>query len=242
MEVSITTRNQPSRTEIWHMFDRIAKRYDLLNHLLSFGQDIRWRKKAGRFLKQNSQQYILDLATGTADQILTLFKHEQQVSSAVGTDLAKEMLSIGRQKLKKANLDEQIVLQEGDVENIMYGEGTFDAVTIAFGIRNTTRVEKSLSEMYRVLRPGGRAIILEFSLPKNPVVKKIYLLYFRYVLPVVGSVISGDSYAYSYLNQTVETFPYGDSFCRLMTQAGFMGVSMHSLTFGIAAIYYGDKP
>jgi demethylmenaquinone methyltransferase/2-methoxy-6-polyprenyl-1,4-benzoquinol methylase len=124
----------------------------------------------------------------------------------------------------------------------MYGEGTFDAVTIAFGIRNTTRVEKSLSEMYRVLRPGGRAIILEFSLPKNPVVKKIYLLYFRYVLPVVGSVISGDSYAYSYLNQTVETFPYGDSFCRLMTQAGFMGVSMHSLTFGIAAIYYGDKP
>lgn len=237
----IEKKKQPPRIEIWRMFDRIARRYDLLNHLLSLGQDIRWRKKVARFLVNKYDQYILDLATGTGDQLLYLFSCSDRIDRALGTDLALKMLDRGREKVKKRKLDDRIVLEEGDAENIQYPDNTFDAVTISFGIRNVMSVERSLSEMYRVLKPAGRVLILEFSIPQNILMRSIYLFYFRYLLPFIGSVISGDGSAYRYLNKTVEGFPYGDSFCQLLRESGFQNVSMYPQTFGIATIYCGDK-
>lgn len=237
----IEKKKQPPRIEIWRMFDRIARRYDLLNHLLSLGQDIRWRKKVARFLVNKYDQYILDLATGTGDQLLYLFSCSDRIDRALGTDLALKMLDRGREKVKKRKLDDRIVLEEGDAENIQYPDNTFDAVTISFGIRNVMSVERSLSEMYRVLKPAGRVLILEFSIPQNILMRSIYLFYFRYLLPFIGSVISGDGSAYRYLNNTVEGFPYGDAFCQMLRESGFQNVSMYPQTFGIATIYYGDK-
>lgn len=237
----IEKKKQPPRTGIWRMFDRIARRYDLLNHLLSLGQDIRWRKKVARFLVNKYDQYILDLATGTGDQLLYMFSCSDLIDRALGTDLALKMLDRGREKVKKRKLEDRIVLEEGDAENIQYPDNIFDAVTISFGIRNLMSVERSLSEMYRVLKPAGRVLILEFSIPQNILMRSIYLFYFRYLLPFIGSVISGDRYAYRYLNETVEGFPYGDAFCQLLRESGFQNVSMYPQTFGIATIYCGDK-
>jgi len=241
MDVLIEKKKQPPRTGIWRMFDRIARRYDLLNHLLSLGQDIRWRKKVTRFLVNKYDQYILDLATGTGDQLLYMFSCSDLIDRALGTDLALKMLDRGREKVKKRKLEDRIVLEEGDAENIQYPDNIFDAVTISFGIRNLMSVERSLSEMYRVLKPAGRVLILEFSIPQNILMRSIYLFYFRYLLPFIGSVISGDRYAYRYLNETVEGFPYGDAFCQLLRESGFQNVSMYPQTFGIATIYCGDK-
>jgi demethylmenaquinone methyltransferase/2-methoxy-6-polyprenyl-1,4-benzoquinol methylase len=241
MEVLIEKKNQPPRTDIWQMFDRIARRYDLLNRLLSFGQDSRWRKRVARFLTDMDNQYILDLATGTADQLLSLLENSTQINRVTGTDLSVNMLEIGRKKVKKKQLNDRISLEEGSAEKINHSDNTFDAVTISFGIRNVVSVSRSLSEMYRVLKPSGRVLILEFSIPKNRLVRRLYLLYFRYVLPSLGSVISGDGYAYKYLNETVETFPYGDDFCQLLVNSGFQNVFMYPMTFGIATIYVGDK-
>jgi demethylmenaquinone methyltransferase/2-methoxy-6-polyprenyl-1,4-benzoquinol methylase len=151
------------------------------------------------------------------------------------------MLEIGRNKINKQNFSGRISLQEGSAEQIDFPDNTFDAVTISFGIRNVVNVSQALSEMYRVIKPSGRVLILEFSIPKNRLMRRIYLLYFRYILPILGSVISGDGYAYRYLNQTVETFPYGDDFCHLIVTAGFQNVRMHPMTFGIATIYVGEK-
>jgi len=241
MELLISTDKHPPRAQIWKMFDRIAGRYDLLNHLLSMGQDIRWRKKVAQILPDKSNQKILDLATGTGDQLLSLYKNSDRIASATGTDLASEMIAIGKEKVQQQELDDVITLQEGDAEDIQFDDGSFDAITISFGIRNVTDVKKSLAEMYRALKSEGRAIILEFSLPKNRIIKKLYLLYFRYILPFIGELISGDRDAYRYLNQTVETFPYGHAFCELISAQGFENVKMMPLTFGVATIYYGDK-
>ena len=241
MELLVKTDKQPPRAQVWQMFDRIAGRYDLLNHILSFGQDIRWRKKVANILPERTNQSILDLATGTGDQLFYLLQCSKRIAYATGTDLATEMLARGREKIRQRQLQDVISLQEGDAENIRYDDKSFDALTITFGIRNVTDVNKSLAEMYRVLKPGGRVIILEFSLPKNIIIKKLYLLYFRHILPFIGGLISGDRYAYRYLNQTVETFPYGETFCNLISLQGFKKVKMIPLTFGVATIYYADK-
>ena len=180
MELLVRINKQPPRVQVWQMFDRIAGRYDLLNHLLSFGQDIRWRKKVSSILPEKPNQTILDLATGTGDQLFYLLQSSDRIAYATGTDLATEMLARGREKVRQRQLEDVISLQEGDAENIRYDDQSFDALTMAFGIRNVMDVNKSLAEMYRVLKPGGRVIILEFSLPKNIIIKKLYLLYFRY--------------------------------------------------------------
>ncbi len=151
------------------------------------------------------------------------------------------MLGVGRQKITDRNLDQELSLQIGDATNISFLDDSFDAVTIAFGIRNVENLRKSLREMHRVLKPGGRAVILEFSLPANRFIRALYLFYFRNILPKVGALISGDKYAYQYLNETVESFPYGDDFCDLMKAVGFRKVKSTPLTFGIATIYQGDK-
>lgn len=230
----------PSRTEVWRMFDRIAHRYDLLNRMLSFGQDLVWRKRMKRYLPDGDGLKLLDLATGTGDQLICLAE-DPRIVSGVGMDLAEKMLDVGREKLARMDGGGRFRLETGDAVKVPVKEAYADVVTVSFGIRNVVSVQEALAEMYRVLKPNGRVLILEFSLPRNAVLRALYLFYFRHILPRVGSVISGDAYAYRYLNQTVETFPYGEAFCELMRSVGFREVHAHPMTFGIASIYQGDK-
>jgi demethylmenaquinone methyltransferase/2-methoxy-6-polyprenyl-1,4-benzoquinol methylase len=238
----VKTDKQPERSGVWQMFNRIAGRYDILNHLLSLGQDIRWRKKVATVLPEREDMFILDLATGTGDQLIYLLQNTSKIKKAIGTDLAIEMLEIGKKKIRKTGLTRLISLEEGDARQIRYDDCTFDMTTIAFGIRNVTEVNRALSEMFRVLKNGGRSVILEFSLPENPLIRTVYLIYFRYILPLIGGFVSGDSQAYRYLNQTVESFPFGEDFCDLIRAAGFENVNKIPLLNGIATIYYGDRP
>jgi len=223
------------------MFDRIAHRYDLLNRLLSGRRDVAWRRRVAVMLPDRSDLEVLDIATGTADVLLTLFERRPNVAHGIGADMAGKMLAIGSEKIRRIGLEGRIELIQADALALPFADSSFDAVTIAFGIRNVTDVPRGLAEMRRVLRPGGRALILEFSLPKNALIRWAYLLYFRHILPRLGALISGDRGAYRYLNRTVEDFPYGAAFCRLMQAAGFENVTDDSLTFGIASIYSGDR-
>lgn len=231
----------PNRTDVHKMFDRISARYDLLNRLLSFRRDIIWRKKLAELLPQKNNLKILDLATGTGDVLLSVVANNQQIDFGVGVDMASEMLKLAKLKIDKYRLANKLFLVRGDAIKIPFDDNSFDVTTIAFGIRNVVDVELSLKEMYRVLNPSGKTLILEFSLPKSRMVKSLYLFYFRRILPVLGWIISGDSYAYKYLNQTVETFPYGEDFCELLKKAGFGSVKQHPMTLGIATVYEGTK-
>lgn len=223
------------------MFDRIAHRYDLLNHLLSGNRDFAWRRGVAELLPDKDCQTVLDLATGTGDQLLALYE-SGKVKTGIGLDLAEKMLELGRQKISGRGLTPQLELRQGDAEAIPFETGTFDAVTMSFGIRNVIDVEDTLREILRVLVPGGRALILEFSLPCNRLIRKLYLFYLRHVLPVLGGLISGERGAYRYLNQTIESFPSGEDFCSLMLRAGYSRVEFKPLTLGIASIYLGEKP
>lgn len=222
------------------MFDRIAGRYDFLNHFLSLNRDRIWRKKLAGQLPNGDNLSALDLATGTADQLLAL-QSGGQVSSGAGLDMALEMLKIGQLKLVQQGLENRFALVRADACCLPFAAESFEVVSISFGIRNVLDVDLALREMARVLRPGGRALILEFSLPSSVILRKLYLFYFRRILPRLGGMISGDRHAYRYLNETVESFPYGDSFCALMSKAGFVDVQGTPLTFGIATLYQGDK-
>jgi demethylmenaquinone methyltransferase/2-methoxy-6-polyprenyl-1,4-benzoquinol methylase len=222
------------------MFDRIAARYDLLNHLLSAGQDIRWRAKVKKYLPARNDLELLDIATGTGDQLLSLLG-DKRVSAAVGVDLAMEMIRIGRKKAENRQLSDVVEFRNGDACDLDFPDNRFDVVTISFGIRNVLDLDKAISEMYRVLNDQGRLIILEFSLPRRRVLRSMYLWYFRKILPSIGSAISGDGYAYRYLNQTVETFPFGQEFCNFLLRAGFNNAQAIPLTLGVATIYVADK-
>lgn len=236
-----TNRDEPKRENVQEMFDRISPRYDLLNRLLSFRSDVAWRKKVARLLPDKNRVELLDIATGTGDIILTLMAQNTAITYAVGLDMAGEMLTIAKKKFNTDSKYAHIPLIRSDACSLPFDTNSFDATTIAFGIRNVIDVHLALREMYRVIRPGGKSLILEFSLPSNRLIRSAYLFYFRHILPLVGGIISGDSYAYKYLNRTVETFPYGNEFCSLMTDAGFENVKQHRLTFGVASIYEGMK-
>lgn len=229
------------KSESWKMFDEISPRYDLLNHLLSFGLHIIWRKRLLQFIPEKSHLRLLDLATGTGDVLISLAKGlGTKLSYGLGLDLADKMLSIAQEKINRTAL-KNIEVSHGDAMNIPLTDNSFDVVTISFGIRNTENPTKVLSEMYHVLNYSGRAIILEFSLPKNGFVRALHLFYLRTLVPAIGWIFSGHYKAYKYLNQTIETFPYGESFCKLMKDAGFKNVCVHELLFGVATIYVGDK-
>ena len=231
----------PSRQDVYRMFDRIASRYDLVNRLLSFGQDIRWRKKLAALLPDIQSQSILDLATGTGDVLLNLVKYSKNIKYGIGLDMSAKMLAEAKRKLPASTISENLSLVRADATNIPCCDSSFDTVTIAFGIRNVTDVKKSLSEMYRVLTGGGKVLILEFSLPPNRLIRKLHLFYLRYLLPAIGGFISGDKEAYQYLNRTIESFPYGGEFLKLLDETGFKSTKAHPLTFGVATIYEGEK-
>ncbi len=223
------------------MFDRIAHRYDLLNRLLSFGQDQGWRRRVLQFLPPRRAMHVLDMATGTGDLAMSMVQYSPAIGEVVGLDLSGNMLEIGKRKVLRAGQSGKITLQKGDAMAIPFADESFDAVTIAFGIRNVVDCKAALSEMYRVLKPSGRVIVLEFSLPENALLRCCYLFYFRHVLPVLGGFISGNKEAYRYLNQSVEHFPYGARFVSMMRTVGFHDVQCNPLTFGVASIYCGEK-
>lgn len=227
------------KEQVATMFNNISHRYDFLNHFLSLGIDILWRKKAIRLLKKESPKHILDVATGTADlAIEALSLNPERI---VGIDISDKMLAVGKKKLEKLGVDHIIQLQLGDSENLPFDDDTFDAYTVSFGVRNFENLQKGLTEMLRVLRPGGMGVILEFSKPRVFPVKQIYSFYFNKVLPTIGKVISKDKAAYTYLPESVDAFPDGKDFIDLLHQSGYKECEYKSLLFGIASIYTGKK-
>lgn len=223
------------------MFDRIAKRYDVLNRVLSFRRDVAWRRFLYEKLPEGSGLEVLDLATGTGDVLLGLVAAGDKVARGVGVDKSSRMLAYGSKKVEARGLTGKLKLLRSDASELGIKGESFDAATMAFGIRNVADVAGTLREIGRILKPGGRVLILEFSLPGNRVIRGLYLFYFRHILTRIGAIVSGDRDAYRYLNRTVEGFPRGEAFCLMLRDAGFESVRAHPLTFGVATLYEGDK-
>lgn len=221
------------------MFDGIANRYDFLNRLLSFRIDKLWRKKVIKKLMPFQPKHILDVATGTADLALALTA--LQPTSITGIDISAGMLEIGRQKVAKNRMAGIIKLEKADSENLPFEGNTFDAVTVAFGVRNFENLTKGLQEIHRVLQPDGQFVILEFSKVKKAPLKQFYHFYFRYITPLIGKLFSKDAKAYTYLPNSVQVFPEGEEMCVILQKVGFKKVVCTSLSFGIASIYHCQK-
>jgi demethylmenaquinone methyltransferase / 2-methoxy-6-polyprenyl-1,4-benzoquinol methylase len=233
----------PTKSQSWQMFDRIAPTYDLLNRLLSMGIDRGWRRRLTKFLPEKPDHLdLLDLATGTGDQLFTLWEMAPgRWRSLTGTDLSENMLGKAKDKSPGRIPEGLVTWRTASAQDLPYGEAAFDVATMSFGIRNVPEPQRALGEIYRVLRPGGRALILEFSLPKFFLLRWPYLFYFRYVLPWIGGKVSGDAAAYRYLNRTVESFPYEGAFLAWMEEAGFRKTRFFRISGGIACLYLGDK-
>lgn len=232
----------PKKERIRQLFDNIAPEYDRLNHLLSLDIDKTWRRRAVRQIVDTSAPLnILDVACGTGDFAVAIARKAAEGSHITGLDLSEGMLSIGREKILKAGLASVIGLEQGDSEDIPYGEGCFDRVSAAFGVRNFEHLDKGLREMFRVLKKGGKLVILELSVPRNSVMRWLYNLYFLKILPVIGGRVSGDRGAYEYLPASVLNFPGPDRFREMMTGAGFSQVRHKAFTFGICRMYIGIK-
>lgn len=228
------------KEQVANMFNNISHTYDFLNHFLSLGIDIIWRKKAIGELKAIQPRLILDVATGTGDFAFEAIK-TLKPEKVVGVDISEGMLDVARKKIKERNLESVFSVQLGDSEGLHFEDNHFDAITVAFGVRNYENLEKGLADMYRVLKPGGKIVVLEFSKPRKFPVKQAYNFYSNQILPVFGKLFSKDSNAYTYLPESVAAFPDGDAFNQLMTKVGFKGAKDIRMTFGICAIYTGVK-
>lgn len=227
------------KQQIEQMFDNISPNYDFLNRSLSLGIDVWWRKKMMLELKGISLNQVLDIATGTADVALATSKLKP--NSIIGVDISEGMLSVGRIKVEKKGLSSLIKLQKADSENLPFSENHFDAITVAFGVRNFEHLSKGLDEMCRVIKPGGKLVILEFSRPRIFPVKQLYDFYFRYFCPWWGKVVSKDNSAYKYLYDSVSAFPEGEQFLIIAKQSGFKQLKAQRLTFGIVSLYTATK-
>ena len=227
------------KEKVQEMFNGIAPRYDLLNHLLSMGIDKSWRRKAMRELEGGRRGTVLDIACGTGDFSIEALRHG--VERVVGADISENMLAVAREKAREKGLEDRLEFRYGDSENLDFEDGTFDAVTVAFGVRNFEHLERGLAEMCRVLRPGGKVVVLEFSTPERFPMKQLYRFYFKQILPRVGGFVSGDRKAYEYLPASVFAFPQGDRFLQIMRSCGYRNVAQRRLTFGIASLYTGEK-
>ena len=232
-------RQTAKKADVRDMFDSIAPRYDFLNHFLSMGIDRLWRRKAIRIIGKHQHNKILDIATGTGDMAILASKLKPELIA--GVDISSEMINVQKQKLAKRKLDHLIKPQVADGENIPFDTDTFDIVMTAFGVRNFENLEKGLQEMHRVLNDGGMALILEFSSPQKSPFKQLYNFYFTRILPRVGRLVSKDMEAYTYLPDSVSTFPSGNDFTEILEDAGFNNTRSIPLTFGIASIYTGEK-
>ena len=232
--------NNKERAAIAQMFDSIALRYDSLNHFFSLHVDKLWRRKAVNELRGLSICKVLDVATGTADLALVIQKRLKP-EHITGVDISEGMLAIGRKKVERKGLERQISLQYGDSEALPFDAQTFDAVTVGFGVRNFENLEKGLNEMYRVLKTGGKVLILELTIPQNPVIRAIHKFYISLILPFFGRLLSSNAYAYKYLPESVQSFPQGAEFKKIMERCGFDNVRIRTLSFGAATIYTGLK-
>ena len=222
------------------MFDQIAFRYDFLNRFLSGGIDVWWRKKAIQQLKELAPDTILDVATGTGDFAIISYKmlHPTMIT---GIDISEGMLEVGRKKIVKMELQDKIELLQGDSEAILFGDNSFDAVTVAFGVRNFENLEKGLGEIRRVLKPGGKLVVLEFTRPHLPVVKQFYGFYMKYITPTVGRIFSKNNEAYQYLNDSVFQFPERQNFTNILKNSNYRNAFYKTLTLGICTIYCAEK-
>jgi demethylmenaquinone methyltransferase/2-methoxy-6-polyprenyl-1,4-benzoquinol methylase len=227
------------KEQVAEMFNNIAPKYDVLNRILSLGIDISWRKKAIKMLESKQPKMILDVATGTADFAIMAMKLNPE--KIIGVDISEKMLDYGRIKIKNKLLENKIELRSGDSENLPFESNTFDAITVAFGVRNFENLLKGLSEMNRVLKPGATCLVLEFSKPTAFPFKQIYNFYFFNILPFIGKIVSKDNSAYTYLPESVNSFPDGIDFITIYKKAGFSQCKQIKLLFGIASIYEGIK-
>lgn len=237
--VPYKTDQAGKKAQVARMFDNISGHYDFLNHFLSLGIDVLWRKKAIRQLREIHPKVILDVATGTGDfAVEALSLHPDKV---IGVDISEGMLEVGRNKLQRRGLDNTIELMTGDSENLPFEENNFDAIIVAFGVRNFENLEKGLREMLRVLRPGGKVVILEFSKPTGFPFRHLYHFYFKFILPKIGRWVSRDSSAYTYLPESVQAFPNGKEFLSILSALGYKKTAWTPLTFGISSLYTGIK-
>ena len=238
--VPFKNSTESKKKQVENMFDKIAFRYDFLNRFLSAGIDVGWRKKAIRQLVSLHPKTILDVATGTGDFAITSYKILMP-EKITGIDISEGMLEIGRKKIEKAGLENSIELINGDSEAILFPDNSFDAVTVAFGVRNFEDLEKGLSEIKRVLKPGGKLIVAECTKPSLPVIKQMYHFYMKFITPKIGKVIAKNNEAYQYLNDSVLRFPEKKSFIKILNQTGYRNTFYKTLTLGICTIYCGEK-
>lgn len=232
-------KNTAKKEQVAEMFNNISRKYDFLNHFLSLGIDIIWRKKAIKLLKKDNPALILDIATGTGDFAIEALALKPE--KVIGVDISEGMLEMGRKKLKKKGLDNKIELKLGDSEGLQFDDNKFDAIIVSFGVRNFENLEKGLADMFRVLKPGGKVVILEFSRPKSFPFKQIYNFYFKAILPKIGRLVSKDNAAYTYLPESVKAFPDGQNFLNVLESVGYKSTKCKPLTFGISSIYTGVK-
>lgn len=232
---------QTKKEQVEEMFDNIAPTYDKLNHIMSLNIDRIWRRRVMRIVRRSKAVKIMDVATGTGDLAIAMAKRVDR-TQILGVDLSEEMLAVARQKIQKQGLEERIMLEKGDAENLsMVADGSVDAVTVAFGVRNFENIEAGLKEMWRTLKPGGKLVVLEFSIPKNKFVRWVYAQYSHRIIPRIGSLISKDKRAYVYLPESVDEFPSPERFSLMLQEVGFKSVKRRSQSFGIAYIYEATK-
>lgn len=227
------------KEQVTEMFDTISENYDGLNRVISFGIDIKWRKKVVAIVGKIQPNKILDVATGTGDLAISLSKTGAE--EIIGLDISTGMLEIGKQKIKSKLLSDTIKMVVGDSENLPYQDNYFDAITVAFGVRNFENLEKGLAEIYRVLKPGGVFVVLETSIPTKTPYKQGYNFYSKRILPLIGKVFSKDKSAYTYLSESAAAFPYGEAFNNILKKIGFIDVEDMPQTFGVATIYKASK-
>jgi demethylmenaquinone methyltransferase/2-methoxy-6-polyprenyl-1,4-benzoquinol methylase len=232
-------RDTSKKEEVATMFNNISKRYDFLNHFLSLGIDKIWRKKAIRLLQEIQPKSVLDIATGTGDFAIAALKLKPE--EVIGVDISQGMLDVGIEKMKRKGVDNIISMQLGDSEKLPFEDMRFDALTVGFGVRNYENLEQGLSDMLRVLKTDGRAIILEFSKPRKFPVKQTFGFYSKRVIPFLGKTISKDKRAYEYLPESVAAFPEGQDFLDIMKKVGYKNVDSQMVSGGIATIYWGTK-
>lgn len=227
------------KEQVTQMFDTISKEYDGLNRVISFGIDIKWRKKVVEIVKQQQPKTVLDIATGTGDLAINLA--ETSAEKIVGLDISPGMLSVGKEKVKAKQLDNRIDMIIGDSENMPFEDNTFDAITVAFGVRNFETLENGLKDILRVLKPGGTFVILETSVPTKFPFKQGYKVYSKFILPTIGKLFSKDKTAYKYLSESASVFPYGEALNNILRNIGFINVEDKPQTFGVATIYTASK-
>ena len=239
MVVPYKDQSKSKKEQVANMFNTISPQYDFLNHLLSGGIDIIWRKKAIKLLQNKGIKTMLDIATGTGDFAIEALKLNPE--KIVGVDISEGMLSVGIEKIKKMGLEKTIQLQKGDSEKLPFSDNSFDAVIVSFGVRNFENLQKGLSDMFRVNKPGGYCLILEFSNPRSFPMKQLYTFYSKYCLPFLGKMISKDPSAYTYLPESVKAFPDGPDFIQIFKSTGYSETKWIPMTGGICSIYIGQK-